>query len=305
MENVRDAIFQIEAVVEGKPVRSLWSVVGSVFWTDKEEQRIIRLVLSRDQRPVRCGNFLSRKGAAVSVKHELRKLLWKFGYDLSRFEPGGHPVARKKQLLKAYGIDLVLDVGANDGDHAQKMRIELDYHDRIVSFEPMSRAFRSLSAKAERDTSWEVFQLALGNKNGKETIHVAGNSYSSSILNMLPSHVSAAPESKYLDQEIIEIRTLDSLWDEVRRDRRNVFLKIDTQGYEHKVLKGADKALNDIDSVQMEMSLVPLYEGELLFHELNGFMTEKGYQLVALDPAFINSKNGQVLQIDGFFHRER
>jgi hypothetical protein len=80
-------------------------------------------------------------------------------------------------------------------------------------------------------------------------------------------------------------------------------MKIDTQGFESKVLKGAENSLMQIDTVQMEMSLVPLYEGELLFNEMSILMSEKGYVLVAIETGFSDQDSGQVLQIDGIFHR--
>ena len=82
-----------------------------------------------------------------------------------------------------------------------------------------------------------------------------------------------------------------------------VYMKIDTQGFESKVLKGAGNSLMRIDTVQMEMSLVPLYEGEMLFNEMCMFMTEKGYSLIAIESGFSDQNTGQVLQVDGIFHR--
>ncbi len=80
-------------------------------------------------------------------------------------------------------------------------------------------------------------------------------------------------------------------------------MKIDTQGYESKVLKGAEKSLLQIDTVQLEMSLVPLYDGELLFNEMCMLMSEKGYTLVAIDQEYIDRNSGQLLQVNGIFHR--
>ena len=80
-------------------------------------------------------------------------------------------------------------------------------------------------------------------------------------------------------------------------------MKVDTQGYESKVLQGAEKSLEQIDTVQMEMSLVPLYEGELLLHDMCMLMSEKGYSLVAIETGFSDPNSGQLLQVDGIFHR--
>lgn len=89
-------------------------------------------------------------------------------------------------------------------------------------------------------------------------INIAGNSYSSSILKMLPSHVEASPESEYIGHEVIEVKTIDSIFPFLRNKGRNFYLKIDTQGFEERVINGAADSLQFIKLVQLEMSLIPL-----------------------------------------------
>lgn len=237
------------------------------------------------------------------MNRSLRKLLWSFGYDLTRFMPSAHPMARKKQLLESYGIDTVLDVGANGGQFGRQLRNYLGYARRILSFEPLSGAFAQLAARARGDPGWQVFNFGIGDAGGKREINIAANSQSSSLLDMLPSHEKAAPEARYVGRELIEVRTLDSLFGELCRSARNVYLKIDTQGYESKVLKGAENSLARIATVQLEMSLVPLYQGGLLLNEMCAFLSGKGYTLVALENGFSDPASGQLLQVDGVFHR--
>lgn len=240
----------------------------------------------------------------MSIKHELRKLFWKIGIDVSRFNPSSHPMARRKQILESNCIDLVLDVGANIGQFAFELRNYIGYSKKIVSFEPLSSAFQKLKINANKDSQWEIFNFALGDVEEKIQINIADNSQSSSILNMLPAHINAAPESKYIGKEEIEVRKLDSIFDEICPGNRHIYLKIDTQGFESKVIKGAEKSLSKIDTVQMEMSLVPLYKDQILFSEMNTLMTEKGYSLISIEPGFANAKNGHLLQLDGIFQRQ-
>ena len=237
------------------------------------------------------------------MHRSIRKLLWKLGYDITKFRPASHPMARRKQLLESYAIDTVLDIGANTGQFARQLRDYLGYAGRILSFEPLSTAFRALKAGAEGDPAWQVFNFALGDAAEKREINVAGNSYSSSLLGMLPAHLQSAPDSRTVGKETIEIRTLDSLFGELCKAARNLYMKIDTQGYESKVLKGAENSLARIDTVQVEMSLVPLYEGELLLNEMCALLSGRGYTLVALENGFSDPASGQLLQVDGIFHR--
>jgi FkbM family methyltransferase len=241
----------------------------------------------------------------MSLKYHLRNFFQKAGYDVTRFPPPSHPMERRKRMLAEYGIDMVLDVGANRGQFAQQLRREAGYGGRIVSFEPLSEAFTMLQANAQGDAAWQIYHHALGDATEETEINIAGNSYSSSLLAMMPAHQESAPHSQYVGKERIQVKTLDSLFAEVCGAARNIYLKLDTQGFEGRVLKGAEKSLARINTVEMEMSLVPLYEGELLFPEMCGLMRGKGYALMAIDEEFTDPRSGQVLQVNGIFRRQQ
>ncbi len=241
----------------------------------------------------------------MTVKHNLRRLLWSLGYDVSRFEPGSHPIARRRRLLADLQIGVILDVGANTGQYGKELRDELRFRGHIRSFEPMSTAFRELETRASGDSGWETFNFALGDAEGTDTINISGNSYSSSILDMLSAHEAAAPESKFVGKEQIKIQTLDAIFEDVCPAGERVYLKIDTQGYEGRVLRGAQNSLSKVDAVQLEMPLVPLYEGELSFADLYDLIVCEGYTLAALDPGFNDPSSGRLLQVDGIFVRAR
>jgi FkbM family methyltransferase len=239
----------------------------------------------------------------MDIKRHLRRCFQKLGYDVSRYSTASPQMLRRKHMLAAYGVDTVLDVGANSGQFAQGLRKEAGYAGRILSFEPLGTAFARLQAAAQNDRDWQVFHHALGDTTGEQQIHIAGNSYSSSLLEMLPAHADAAPHSRYVGSERIVIKTLDSIFQEIRGTSRNIYLKIDTQGFEHKVIQGAEESLAHIDTVEMELSLVPLYEGGTLLPEMCLLMRSKGYALVAIEEEFTNPSTGQILQMNGIFHR--
>ena len=239
----------------------------------------------------------------MGLQRSLRKVLWRFGYDVSRFKPSSNPIAPRRKLIESSGITTVLDVGANTGQFAQQMRNDLSFRGKIVSFEPLSTAYGILAGRAADDPSWEVFNVALGDKAGTGEIHVSGNSQSSSLLDMLPAHLEAAPESIYIGSETIRIQTLDAVFEDIAAEGDVVYLKIDTQGFEKKVIDGARASLARIDYIQMEMSFTPLYDGELPFHEMHRFLRELGYELVSVEPGFTDIRTGRLLQADGIFRR--
>lgn len=238
----------------------------------------------------------------MNLKEIVKRIINRTGYNIVRLRSACNPLARRKMLLDSYKINVVLDVGANSGQYAQELR-SIKYKNRILSFEPLSSAYAQLVKNRKLDASWEIFNLAMGDTDGKAIINIAGNSYSSSILKMLPAHVKSAPTSGYIGQEEIKIAKLDSLFDSLSLEGKNIYLKIDTQGFEKSVLKGAEKSLPLINTIQLEMSLTPLYDGEILFPEMYALLCGKGYQLVSVEPGFSDPQTGRLLQIDGIFHR--
>lgn len=239
----------------------------------------------------------------MRLKRVLRSLLRRTGYDVLRFQPLTHPLARRKRLMEQYAIDTVLDIGANIGQYGQELRRDMRFSGNIISFEPQSAAFELLKKNAAHDPKWEVNNFALGDKNGTANINIAGNSHSSSLLGMLSSHIDSAPSSSYIGSETTDVKTLDSIIDNYCSVRNNVYLKVDTQGFEHKVIEGAEKSLERIRMIQLEMSLIPLYDGQVLFDDLHGLLTGKGFKLVSLEQGFVDQRSGHLLQVDGIYHR--
>jgi FkbM family methyltransferase len=198
---------------------------------------------------------------------------------------------------------VVLDVGANTGQFAEKLR-DAGFHGRIVSFEPSTAAHSTLSKRARRDANWVIApRMALGDYDGTTTLNLAGNSASSSVLSMLPSHVNADPKSWYVGSEPVDVRTLDSVSAGLVSANERVFLKLDVQGFEHKVLQGAERFLARVAGIQIELSLVPLYDGEHLFHPMLHDLEERGYEIWSLTPGFVDPNTGRLLQVDAVFFR--
>lgn len=205
--------------------------------------------------------------------------------------------------LRKFEIDLVLDVGANTGQFASEIR-QCGFAGRIVSFEPLSQAHGELQQSCAGDPLWDAYpRCALGDHDGEVEINIAGNSESSSILPMLESHRSAAPQSAYQGKETVPIKTLDAVAGQYLKDARAAFLKIDTQGFEWHVLDGARETLPHIKGILVELSLVPLYEGQHLWREVIDRLEAQGFTLWSFKPAFSDLSQGRILQVDGIFYR--
>lgn len=226
------------------------------------------------------------------------------GIEVRRYCPERSDAARLHRIFSYYHTDLVLDVGANTGQYAQYIRF-VGYAGKIVSFEPLGRTYSELLKVSKNDDLWEIApRTAIGDRDGEIMINVSQNSVSSSILPMLESHRNFAPESVYTDSESVPIHRLDTIAPAyIGKDKKSVYLKIDVQGFEKNVLDGATQILPEMKGLQLELSLVPLYEGELLFTDMLDKLDKLGYELHALIPGFTDNESGRLLQADGIFFR--
>ncbi len=200
-----------------------------------------------------------------------------------------------------HGVTLLFDIGANSGQFAKEIRKE-GYKKRIVSFEPLSTAHQVLLQKSQSDSSWEIApRSAIGSEPKNAEINVSNNSYSSSILEMLPVHLKSAPDSKYISREEITVVTLDTEFVKYMRKNDLIGIKIDTQGYEKEVLAGAVKVLLQTKVIQLELSVIPLYSGSEMYDYFFDFFSKNGFKLWSISPEFSNPETGQLLQFNAVF----
>jgi FkbM family methyltransferase len=205
--------------------------------------------------------------------------------------------------VEQHQISVVLDVGANAGQFAQKL-VQAGFKGRVVSFEAAKDAHEKLVKNAGKNPNWQVApRLALGHYDGDIKLNIADNSASSSVLPMLELHVNADPTSRYIGSEDVPIRKLDSVAQSFVTARDRVFLKLDVQGFEAKVLHGAAELLKKTIGLQLELSLVPLYSGERRFLSMLGDLEEHGFELWSLSPGFVDRKSGRLLQVDAVLFR--
>jgi len=237
------------------------------------------------------------------MRELIRRLLRRAGFEVRRTTIHTSAAAQLARIIERTGIDLVLDIGGNVGQYATALR-EHGYRGRIVSFEPLSSAHARLVAAAQGDDAWQVApRMALGDSEGQVLIHVAGNSLSSSVLDMLPEHRRAAPGSGFVGSETVALRRLDRVAPDYLEGAKAVLLKIDTQGYEDRVLAGATGVIDRIAAIQTEMSLVPLYAGQPLFDDLRAKIQSMDFEFFAIFPGYVHEITGRTLQVDGLFLR--
>jgi FkbM family methyltransferase len=226
----------------------------------------------------------------------------RLGYEVVRLAPPTEARRARAVLLADLGIETVVDVGANDGAFAHELRLD-GYRGRIISFEPGAEAFKRLQARCADDPNWECRKVALGATDGVSTINVAANSSSSSLLPMTAVHEQSAPGSGYIGVETVELARLDSLQRLLGLDTTRLFIKVDVQGYELEVLKGAVLTLTDALALESELSFVELYEDQPLFNDVVSSLREAGFVMTGIEEVHFDARTGELLQVNGTFRR--
>lgn len=167
---------------------------------------------------------------------------------------------------------------------------------RIDCFEPLQEARAVLTAVAPPDVG--IWPVALGEVNGRALMHVTQDDDSSSLHPPTEEQMSLFRGSRPVGTETIEIARLEDFVGELPPydPADKILLKIDVQGHELAVLRGAESILIDIDWIYIESSLRPLYEGGADTDSVLRFLQEHHFVLVGAFNPFIH--RGQVLQVD-------
>jgi len=211
-----------------------------------------------------------------------------------RLEPALVPV-----LPRGEPVTLV-DVGASVGSFAEAVRDHCGIR-RGLLIEPQPANVQKLAAQYA-DARYTVSECAVSDEEGTREMDVLDFHYSSSLLPVKPEFVGASSRFDFRVRERITVRTrtLDSLLTEIGWTDPIDLLKIDVQGTEIKVLRGAGETLARTRLVWTEVSFRPMYEGSAVFSDVYDLMTGEGFRLAALQEGF-RAETGELLQGDALF----
>jgi FkbM family methyltransferase len=228
--------------------------------------------------------------------HVIRKILRAIsGYDVHRY----YAMPDRLAWLPSAGIRTVFDIGANVGQFAAEIRYQLP-DAQIYSFEPLSDCHQTLAAAFVHDPKFKSFNVAIGDTIGHIEMNRSSYSSSSSIRPMSDSHKRLFPHTSGSLTQAISVRTLDDVFVELRPERE-ILIKIDTQGYEDKVLAGGQAAFGEAKVVLIEASYLELYEGQPLFDDIYRAMRSLGFAYAGALSQNINKTTGEVLFEDAIF----
>lgn len=217
----------------------------------------------------------------------IKKLISGKKFSISSYEI----LTNLKRLINE--IDVIIDVGANSGQFT-KASSYFYPKAKIFAFEPLEDLYKKNKENFKNASNIEFHQLAFGNEEGH--INFYKNAY---------GHVSSAleisEENKFYPKETITkvevpISKVDSFFKE-RNLSKKTLLKLDVQGFELEVLKGAIETLKNIDYVIIEANLEKLYNQQPTFNMVNKFLLAHGFDLHGMLDFNLGNKN-KYIEID-------
>ncbi len=190
------------------------------------------------------------------------------------------PAIEHEALFASFDFDTVLDVGANIGQFAVTAHCANPCA-RVYCFEPLAGCVERLRALAQDYPRLTVFDHGLGSEAARFEINVASNLGSSSILEFTDLQFESYPDVSVTGKESIRVETLDTVATAEMTQGRTL-LKMDVQGFELEVLKGAVATLDAIEAIYLEASFLPLYAGQPLASDLVVWLDRHGFGLAAV-----------------------
>src|SRR5262245_21833641 len=158
---------------------------------------------------------------------------------------------------------------------------QLDDRCRVIGFEPDEDECEQLRRRYH-DRPWvQIVPHALGAEAGPATLHITREPACSSLYEPIDQVVDRHPRlevQRLSERQQIELITLDDWCDRNGVDRIDL-IKLDTQGSELDVLRGAARMLEGVVAVQTEVEFNPMYEAQPLFGDLDRFLRDHGFML--------------------------
>jgi FkbM family methyltransferase len=190
-------------------------------------------------------------------------------------------------------INTFIDVGANKGQFSLLVN-SLFPKKNILAFEPIKSEYLIYKKIFNNNRNIRCFNFGLGNKIETQKLYLTKSFDSSSFLKPSKIQNNLFRNTNIVSTETVKIKKLSRFLNKLKKP---IFLKIDVQGYELEVLKGAD--LNHIQYIYLEGSYVKLYENQPLIKDIVKYLSNKNFKLIS--KYNLIKKNNKKIQADFLF----
>lgn len=255
---------------------------------------------------------MSRPGSRHIVPWRIRRRLIKFaqrqvrryGYALL---PAPKDVTRPPipdlwdWIQTTVDVRTIIDIGANDGAFATYLA-EYFCPDAVHVFEPLAECVQVLETLRERIPNLTIHPMALDEYAGTGSFFRNAYSPASSLLPVGPASQRAFPDAETVAMDTVPLARLDDILPPESLER-DILIKIDVQGAEDRVIRGGRAVFSAARYVLVEMSFVPMYEGQPLFEEVHRLLEGCGLRLAGFKNQIDEPRTGQPLFAHCLYHR--
>ena len=239
------------------------------------------------------------------MKKFLQFLVSLFGYNIIKsinFYKINRTLDRAIKSVIKKKNPIIFDIGAHEGESINRFR-NLFENPIIHSFEPQSQIFEKLRNKNKKDKNLFLNNFGLSTEQGSEEIFVNSNTAASSYLN-INNKDKFFRSLKTIQKEKTKIDTFDNYCNKIKVDLIDL-VKIDVQGYEEKVLKGALKSLDKVLLIEIEIVFVNLYEKHSSFYHIENILKKYNFELYSLSSISLNRENDRIRNLDALYYNTK
>jgi FkbM family methyltransferase len=239
----------------------------------------------------------------------IRKFLQKFKYDIVKLQPeyisgklDKASLEIEYKWLKDQGIKSIIDIGANEGQFSEKIRL-LFPHATIYAFEPLPDVCKKLVQNFKNDNHFSAFNVGIGETKATLTINCNESTASSSFLSMTDLHKENFTHAVKAKAMEVPIETLDNILND-KIINRPLLIKMDVQGFEDKVIAGGKNILSLADIIITELSFEKLYKEQPLFDDIYKALSDLGFNYCGSIDQLRSPESNKILQADGVFMKK-
>jgi FkbM family methyltransferase len=249
------------------------------------------------------------------IKKIIKKIFTTLGYKISSIDKKYKKLCFNDIHKAKINIDnpIIFDVGANKGQSIRRFK-NIFPKSIIHAFEPIKEEFVKLQDEFKNDKSIFLNNFALGETISLKKFNIMASTGHSSFYKINPntewlkirSKEFGSDEKKY-EKEVVEVK-VDTMNNYC--NKKNIsfihILKLDTQGYEEKILAGASEIIPKIKLIETELMFDDVYEKRLNFYDIEKHIIKHNFRLIAIEPLnFSNLLEGYMFCVDAIYFNEK
>ncbi len=236
------------------------------------------------------------------LSHAVQSVFNRAGFQIRRKDAGvsyGDPIAELTRLAGSRILQ-VLEIGAADGRDTMKLAKAFPQA-TVTAFEPLSENFEKLATAAISQPNIVAVNAAASESSGRMKFYITELADASSLLMPLRTELTFDKYMTLASETLVDVKSIDE-WARDSKVNRIDIMKLDAQGAELGILKGAKQLLGrrDIGVIYSEVLFLPIYQEAPLYHDIAMYLASMGYRLHNLYNLVHNQK-GELAWGDAIF----